>query len=98
MPTYAYTARSRNGNEVRGVLAGMDERAVRDQLRRKDLFVTTISTRRGEHEGGSLFRRKKVGLTDMVVMSRQLATLVRAGLPLVDSILTLAGQTDNPLL
>ena len=43
-------------------------------------------------------RPKKVGLNDMVIMSRQLATLVRAGLPLVDSLFTLAGQTTNPTL
>jgi type IV pilus assembly protein PilC len=99
MPSYQYVARDRSGKQVQGTLAGTDERAVREQLRRKDLFVTSISEQRqsaGPGAGG--FRRRKVSLNDMVVMSRQLATLVHAGLPLVDCLHTLAAQTQNHLL
>lgn len=99
MPSYHYVARDRNGKLVRGILAGVDERAVRDQLRRKDLYVTTLTVQK--QAGGqqsSLFTKKKVGLNDMVVMSRQLATLVRAGLPLVDCLFTLVSQTQNSTL
>src|SRR4029079_5507940 len=41
---------------------------------------------------------KKVKLTDMVVMSRQLSTLVRAGLSIVESLDTVANQTESPVL
>ncbi len=99
MPSFTYVARDRAGKQLAGTLAGSDERAVREQLRRKDLFVTTITEQRQAARplfGGS--GRKKVGLNDMVVMSRQLSTLVRAGLPLVESLYTLAAQTTNPTL
>lgn len=99
MPSYQYVARDRSGRQVTGSLAGTDERAVREQLRRKDLFVTSITEQRQNAAPGSGgFRRRKVSLNDMVVMSRQLATLVHAGLPLVDCLHTLAGQTQNPIL
>ncbi len=97
MPSFQYLARDRAGKQVRGTLAGADERAVREQLRRKDLFVTTITEQKQAASAGG-GARKKVSLPDMVVMSRQLATLVRAGLPLIDSLHTLAGQTTNVTL
>src|SRR5689334_13182316 len=99
MPSFAYVARDRAGKQLAGTLAGSDERAVRDQLRRKDLFVTTITEQKqsvSSFGGGT--RAKKVSLNDMVVMSRQLSTLVHAGLPLVESLHTLAAQTTNPTL
>src|SRR3954452_18946699 len=97
MPTFQYVARDRAGKKITGTLAGMDERAIREQLRRKDVFVTTITAQKqGQGQQSSLFaRKKKVKLNDMVVMSRQLATLVRAGLPLVESVQVLASQTEN---
>src|SRR5579871_6226723 len=100
MPSYQYVARDRAGKKVQGTLAGLDERAVREQLRRKDLYVTTVTVQKqaASQSTGLFGKKKKVSLNDMVVMSRQLATLVRAGLPLVDSLYTLAGQTQNSFL
>ncbi len=99
MPNYQYVARDRAGKKVQGSLAGLDERAIREQLRRKDLFVTGISAQKqGKAQSGGFFQKKKVGLNDMVIMSRQLATLVRAGLPLVESVQVLATQTQSPML
>jgi type II secretory pathway component PulF len=46
MPSYNYAARDRTGKSVRGTLSGLDERAVREQLRRKDLYVTEISAQK----------------------------------------------------
>lgn len=98
MPSYTYAARDRAGKQVNGALSGLDERAVREQLRRKDLFVTTINEQKAGGPAANSGIRKKVGLGDMVIMSRQLATLVHAGLPLVDSLFTLAAQTQNAML
>lgn len=99
MPSYVYLARDRGGKQIAGTVSGQDERGVREQLRRKDLFVTTLTVQRqASVPGGGAFRKKKVSLNDMVVMSRQLATLVRAGLPLVESLGALVNQTQNPTL
>ena len=99
MPNYEYVARNRAGKQVRGTIAATDEQSVREQLRRRDLFVTSLRAGQGaQAQQSGLFRRKKVGLGDMVVMSRQFATLVRAGLPLVECLYTLASQTTQPTL
>jgi type IV pilus assembly protein PilC len=99
MPSYQYVARDRSGKQVNGTLSGSDEQAVREQLRRKELYVTTVNLQKQSgSQSFSMFTKKNVPLGDMVVMSRQLATLVRAGLPLVECLSTLAGQTSNHLL
>src|SRR5437763_16455121 len=95
MPSFTYVARDRGGKQVSGLLAGADERAVREQLRRKDLFVTTITEQRQVNGRANAGAKKKVKLGDMVIMSRQLATLVHAGLPLVECLYILAGQATN---
>jgi Type II secretory pathway, component PulF len=99
MPRYMYLARDRTGKQVAGSVSGQDERGVREQLRRKDLFVTALTVQKqASSRSNGAFRKKKVSLNDMVVMSRQLATLVKAGLPLVESLGALVNQTQNPTL
>lgn len=95
MPTFTYSARDKSGKSVTGTIAATDDRAVRDQLRRKDLFVTRIAMQKQSGGGAAGFMaQRKVGMNDMVVMSRQLATLVRAGLPLVQCLDALVAQTQ----
>jgi type IV pilus assembly protein PilC len=99
MPTFEYLARDRAGKLIQGNLAGADEQSVREQLRRKELFVTNITPKKqASTQSFGWIRKKNVPLGDMVVMSRQLATLVGAGLPLVESLFSLIGQTQNPML
>ena len=88
MPTFAYTARDRAGQLIRGVVTGVSSGQVREQLRQTDLFLTNIREQAGDTPtmtSGGLFRARRVRLNDMVIMSRQLATLIGAGMPLVVS-------------
>src|SRR5437773_2757370 len=102
MPTFSYTARDRAGQQSSGVIAARDQVEVREVLRNKDLFVTQIKEKAGPSQSsGSLlgnFTKKKVKLSDLVVMSRQLATLVRAGISIVECLQAVSEQTDNPVL
>lgn len=101
MPTYEYTARDRDGNSSTGVVIADNENQLRQSLRIKELFVTTYSIRtdyQSKQGQSTLFKPKRVKLTDMVVMSRQLATLVRAGLSITEALDTVANQSDNPVL
>ncbi|MGC4047846.1 MAG: type II secretion system F family protein [Armatimonas sp.] len=101
MPTYQYLARDLQGKAVRGMITANDERAGREQLRINNLFVTDMEQVSGRElktqSSGGLFA-PRVKLYDMVVFSRQLATLVRAGLPLVEALGALADQTKNATL
>ena len=101
MPTYEYTARDRDGNTSTGILIAENENQLRQSLRIKELFVTNFSVRSDYQAKPSSFqfiRPRRVKLTDMVIMSRQLSTLVRAGLSIVESLDTVANQTENPVL
>lgn len=101
MPTYEYTARDRDGNTSNGVLIAENEAQLRQSLRIRELFVTNYNVR-SDHQvktqNQTLFRPRKIKLTDMVVMSRQMATLVRAGISIVDTLDTVASQTENATL
>ncbi|HJP83742.1 MAG TPA: type II secretion system F family protein [Fimbriimonadaceae bacterium] len=101
MPVYEYSARNRQGKLESGTLNAESERDLREALRSDSLFLTQYkvqydATSPHPQEGG-LFT-KKVKLRDMVVMSRQLATLVRAGLPINEALNTCASQTENRAL
>jgi len=101
MPTYEYTARDREGNSSSGVVIADNENQLRQSLRIRELFVTNYAVRADHSTKQTSFsftRPRTVKLNEMVVMSRQMATLVRAGLSVVETLDTVATQTENPLL
>lgn len=79
-------------------------RALRDGLRAKGVFVTSFTEGTDEAVGGARDIKIKIpgakgfGLRDVSVMTRQLATLIRAGIPLVESLSALVEQTEKPAL
>ena len=102
MSTFQYTARDRNGNPVQGVVMSADVDTVREILRERELFLTSAdpqsnATTSHQEMGGVRAKNKgrRAKINDIVVMSRQLATLVRAGLPLNECLYTVALQSDN---
>jgi type IV pilus assembly protein PilC len=94
VPIYQFTARNDNGQLVSDRVAFRDEIALRRHLRSNNLFVLNVAERR---QGGLRFN-KKVGLGDLIIMSRQLRTMVMAGMPLVSGIEALADQSTNTRL
>ena len=100
MPTFDYKARNQQGVESGGVIVAESVGQLREQLRAKGLYLTGVGIVGSGGGGGvaiSLFRRRPK-LYDMVVMSRQLATLVRAGVSAVESLEAVADQTTSPVL
>ncbi|HLJ55172.1 MAG TPA: type II secretion system F family protein, partial [Chthonomonadaceae bacterium] len=84
-----------------GVIAAKDSAEVREVLRNKDLFVTTLREQAaptGAAAGFQLFKPRKVKLAELVVMSRQMATLVRSGISIVECLHAVHAQTENPIL
>src|SRR5262249_15152617 len=68
---------------------------------KKELFLVKVKQRASPTQGAGLFsafKRRKPNLGDMVVMSRQLATLVKAGLPIVECLHSVTVQTEKVLL
>lgn len=102
MATFRYTARDSSGQLSSGVIAAKDQAEVREVLRHKNLYLTAIREQTAKSSASAsspgLFRRRKIRLGDLVVMSRQLATMVRAGLSIVECLQDVAEQTENPVL
>jgi type IV pilus assembly protein PilC len=99
MPQYAYRARGAGGNTLDAVIEAPDQRTAMDRLRAQKLIVLEIN-----ESAPSIFdalkeynpMRPKVGAKDIVLFSRQLSTLVSAGVALVSGLNILQEQMENP--
>lgn len=97
MSVYKYKVRNISGEILRDEIEGEDREAVAELLRRRGLLVIDVSERGiGEREIFSL--RRGVRADDLVIFTRQLATMIEAGLPLVRSLRILTEQTESPKL
>jgi len=104
MPVYEYIALNAGGQRLKGIIDAGGVAAARQKLRETDLFPTELKELSGKEREEGLAHRlsggvfKKVGLREIAVLTRQLATLLGAGLPLVPSLTTLVNQTSHPVL
>src|SRR5581483_8606478 len=98
MPSFAYKAKGADGNVLQGVIEADAERAAADKLRAQKLVVLEISKKEGGLGGllGFFKGKGKVTSKDLVLFSRQLSTLVSAGVPIVQGLGILESQAENP--
>jgi type IV pilus assembly protein PilC len=92
MPTFQYTAKDRNGRTVVGVFEGANDLEVAELLHKKDLIVVNIQKIKKKALPS---KGRKVKSDDLVIFSRQLATMIDAGIPLVQSLGILGEQVEN---
>ncbi len=101
MPLYSYTAREKDGKVKRGVKEGLNQEEVLASLQASGLLVTQIvealEPKVFQKPKKKLRRRfhKRVKLGDMILMARQLATLVAAGVTLLRSIEIVLQQVES---
>ncbi len=97
MPAYEYTALDPSGRERRGVLEGDSARQVRASLREQGLLpvdVAEVADTKPDRLGRFSLRRG-VGASDLALLTRQLATLVRSGLPLEEALAAVSQQSEK---
>ena len=98
MGAFEYTALDAAGKERKGLLEGDTPRHIRQLLREQQLLpvtVTEVAQREATRQRSfSLLRR--VSPSDLALFTRQVATLVRAGLPLEEALLAVSQQTEKP--
>src|SRR6476619_2595046 len=96
MASFAYVARETgSGREIRSSVDATTEQAAIGALLNRNLLVVSIQEKvgkKGRTSGG------KVALADLVVFTRQLATMIDAGLAMVQSLQALAEQTPNKVM
>lgn len=101
--TFAYTGRDSSGKVVKGRVDAAGEASVVSRLRTMGIAPISIQQVAGgtglqrDISFGGLFD-KRVTIKDLAVMSRQLATMIGAGLPLLKALTILADQSENPKL
>ncbi|OHA47674.1 MAG: hypothetical protein A2806_03605 [Candidatus Terrybacteria bacterium RIFCSPHIGHO2_01_FULL_48_17] len=99
MPSFSYTARTPEGELQHGVVEAGSRDAAIATLLRHGLIITEVA--RIEHKGGfetELHLFLGVSKKDLMIFSRQLAVLLDAQVPLLDSLHSLSLQMQNPLL
>jgi len=96
MALYKYVAKNASGQTVTGVLDAPDRNLLIGKLREKDLVIVSIAeAKETVRQRGAFLSRKSITIDDMVIFSRQLATMVDAGIPLVGALDILGEQMEN---
>jgi len=95
MPQYSYTYIGTDGNKTTGLTSAKDRSAALTALRSQGVQVLGIREAKAQAASRFRLRGRKVGIKDLVVFTRELATMIDAGVPLPRSLATLAEQTEN---
>jgi type IV pilus assembly protein PilC len=94
MAIFKYTAVDYTGQKIHGRIKAKDRPSVINTLRKGQLYIISI-VEIGEKRTGLFAKRGAVKLEDLMIFSRQLAALVKAGIPLVKSLNILFAQVEN---
>lgn len=97
MPIFEYVAKDSAGKTFRGNLEAGDKQTAMSKLHSDSLTIISIFEAAASHKKFK-FGKGKVKLDDLVVFSRQLATMVDAGIPILGSLDILSQQSESPLL
>jgi general secretion pathway protein F len=97
MSAYEYTALDARGRELRGVLDGDSARQVRQLLRDQSLLPVTVTevSDAPAPRAFSFSLGNRIGTTDLALLTRQLSTLVRSGIPLEEALLAVSQQSER---
>lgn len=99
MGAYQYVAVDAGGKEHKGVLEGDTPRHVRQMLRDRQLLPVEVDeVEKRERSVRTVTFRRGIASLELALITRQLATLVRAGLPLEEALSAASEQTDKPRL
>ena len=97
MPTYAYAARSRTGAKQRGNVTADSREDATQKLVQQGLQLEKLTENTGGFSfGGGNKLNKRVKTAELLVFTRQLSTIVSAGLPLLQGLDILADQSEDP--
>jgi general secretion pathway protein F len=99
MPIFEYRGLNKTGRNVRGTVDADNHRAAKAKLKKDGIFVTDI---KDKSKGARKAKGKKTGsnrgvkVSELSMMTRQLATLLKANIPLVDALSAVSEQVENP--
>jgi type IV pilus assembly protein PilC len=94
MLSFQYSAKDQTGKIHSGKLEASSEESAYGLLNKAGLTPVSLVRDAGKKKFGAL--PKRIKLKDQVIFTRQLSTMINAGVPLTKSLATLESQTDNP--
>lgn len=99
-PLFDYQAFHRDGKQSKGTVEAESSKSARLKLKKQGLMVTAIyeksASQKGKRASGSL--GGKIKIPDLALMTRQLASLIKANIPLVEALNALVDQTESERL
>lgn len=96
---FKYTAKTKDGKTVSGTAEAVDRQALLGLLHKEGLHPVVVEVSKGKRKATSfLSKKKKVKLTDLVIFTRQLSTMITAGVPLARSLSALQSEASNPYM
>jgi type IV pilus assembly protein PilC len=98
MASYAFKALDLGGAPSKGEIEASDKQAVASQLRSRGLIVVDIEEQAPANAGDILARFRKFKPDDLVIATRQLATMVQSGMSLLRALYVIEEQTENDKL
>jgi len=102
MPIFEYRGLTKAGKNVKGNIDSDNLRAARVKLKKDGIFVVDIRDKKKASDSSTKAKRGRrmghVNVADLALMTRQLATLIKANIPLVDALTAVSEQVENPTL
>jgi len=97
MPAFNYTAIDKQGNEITGSIEGDTDKHVRSILREKNLLPLSIKEIKKESEDKIRinFKQNSLSNNDLTYFTRQLATLIKSGIPIDETLIAINDQNDK---
>ncbi|MBI5415789.1 MAG: type II secretion system F family protein [Candidatus Omnitrophica bacterium] len=96
MATFKYIAKNKDSRTVAGKISAENKNAVIEELRKRELVIISIDEVKESVVRRATFQSKKVKADEIVIFSRQLATMVDAGIPILQGIDALQEQVSHP--
>lgn len=100
MPVFEYKGLTKDGRNTRGTIDADSLRTARAKLKKDGIFVVDLKdrTKAVAKPGASVVTSSRVNVEDLSLMTRQLATLIKSNIPLVESLGAVSEQVENPTL
>ncbi len=96
MLTFKYVAKDQNAHTVTGKMSADSQAVVIDELRKRKLTIISIEQTKEDATPKAAFASKKVKGEDLVIFSRQMSTMVEAGIPILQCLESLQEQMTSP--
>ena len=101
MPIFEYKGLNKTGKNVKGTIDADNIRSAKVRLKKQNVYVVQIADKSKKKQRSGKKSKSIAGsfnVSDLALMTRQLATLLKANIPLVDSLQAVSEQVENPTL